>query len=180
MRIVTYQELVGIALNAVESLVEQGGKPELRDQGHVATGRGIASLSAKVVASVGDTLRIGIEGNDYLLDLDTGIPASKVDTSAAAEVRLLKWARVVKPGLSESKLKRFTFLTLNKAAVFGFPLPGAYAFTKNGRRTEWIKFGLEMNAERIIEEQFKVFELLVENFDEIYRQAIEEARKIAA
>ena len=174
MRIVTYQELVGIALNAVESLVEKG-KDELSEQGHVATGRGIASLKAKVVESVGDTLRIGIEGNDYLLDLDTGIPASKVDTSAAAEARLLQWARIVKPGLSESNLKRFTFLTLNKAALLG-----AFAFSKNGRRTEWIKFGFEMNAEKIIEEQFKVFELLVENFDEIYREAIEEARKIAA
>jgi hypothetical protein len=179
MRIVTYQELVGIALNAVESLVEKG-KDELSEQGHVATGRGIASLKAKVVESVGDTLRIGIEGNDYLLDLDTGIPASKVDTSAAAEARLLQWARIVKPGLSESNLKRFTFLTLNKAAVLGFPLPGSFAFSKNGRRTEWIKFGFEVNAEKIIEEQFKVFELLVENFDEIYQAAIEEARKIAA
>jgi hypothetical protein len=180
MRIVTYQELVGIALNAVESLVEQGGKPELRDQGHVATGRGIASLSVKVVKSVGDTLRIGIEGNDYLLDLDTGIPPNKVDLSAAAQARFLEWVKIVKPALSDSNQKRFTFLTLNKAAVFGFPLPGAYAFTKNGRRTEWIKFGLEMNAERIIEEQFKVFELLVENFDEIYQAAIQEARNIAA
>lgn len=179
MPIVTYQELIGIALNAVQAIAEKG-KDELREQGHVATGRGIASLKAKVVESVGDTLRLGIEGNDYLLDLDTGIPASKVDTSAAAEAKLLQWARVVKPGLSESNLKRFTFLTLNKAAVFGFPLPGAYAFTKNGRRTEWVKFGLEMNAEKIIEEQFKVFELLVENFDEIYREAIEEARKITA
>ncbi len=179
MPIITYQELIGIALNAVQAIAEKG-KDELREQGHVATGRGIASLKAKVVESVGDTLRLGIEGNDYLLDLDTGIPASKVDTSAAAKAKLLKWARIVKPGLSESNLKRFTFLTLNKAAVFGFPLPGAYAFTKNGRRTEWMKFGLEMNTEKIIEEQFKVFELLVENFDEIYREAIEEARKIAA
>lgn len=179
MRIVTYQELVDIAINAVESLIEKG-RDELREQGHVATGRGIASLKAKVVESVGDTLRIGIEGNDYLLDLDTGIPPSKVDLSAVAYARFLDWAKIVKPGLSESNQKRFTFLSLNKAAVLGFPLPGAFAFTKNGRRTEWIKFGFEMNAERIIEEQFRVFELLVENFDEIYRQAIEEARKIIA
>ena len=179
MRIVTYQELVGIALNAVESLVEKG-KDELREQGHVATGRGIASLKAKVVESVGDTLRIGIEGNDYLLDLDTGIPPNKVDLSAAAQARFFDWVKIVKAGLSESNQKRFSFLTLNKAAILGFPLPGAYAFSKNGRRTEWIKFGFEMNAEKIIEEQFKVFELLVENFDEIYQAAIEEARKKAA
>lgn len=179
MRIVTYQELVGIALNAVQAIAEKG-KEELRDEGHVATGRGIASLKAKIVESVGDTLRIGIEGNDYLLDLDTGIPPNKVDLSAAAQARFFEWVQFVKRGLSESSQKRFSFLTLNKAAVLGFPLPGSFAFSKNGRRTEWIKFGLEMNAEKIIEEQFKVFELLVENFDEIYREAIEEARKIAA
>ena len=179
MRIVTYQELVGVALDAVQSLVELG-KDELRQQGHIATGAGIASLSAKVVANVGDTLRIGIEGNDYLIDLDTGIPPSKVDLSTAGYARFLDWARIVKPGLSESNLKRFTFLSLNKAAVLGFPLPGAFAFTKNGRRTEWVKFGFEMNAERIIEEQFRVFELLIDNFDEIYQQAVNEAKKLAA
>lgn len=178
MRIVTYQELVGIALNAVESLVEKG-KDELREQGHVATGRGIASLKAKVVESVGDTLRIGIEGNDYLLDLDTGIPASKVDTSAAAEARLAEWVKIVKPAFSEYEAEEFAFRISDKAAVFGFPLAGAFDFTNNGRRTEWIKFGFEMNAEKTIE-QIKLFELLVGNFDEIYQAAIEEARKIAA
>lgn len=177
MPIVTLNQFVDIVLLGIEDLIDTG-RTELEDQGHVDTGRGFNSLIKKVVQSSNDKLVVGIQGEDYLLDLDQGVDPSKVDLSAAAEARLLDWAKRKKPTLSESNRKRFVFLTMNKAAFIGYPLPGAYAFTANGRRTGWIEYGINRNADDVFQRKYKVFQLLVDNFEEAFLKLIQEAKQI--
>jgi len=177
-RILTFKEIIDVALDAAEEMIEEGIK-ELIEQGHKDTGRGIDSLVAKVAENGKDRLTIIIEGEGYLIDLDTGVEPSKVDVSLEAQKRLYPWAkRKLGFSASPSKVRRFVFLVVNKAAFVGYPLPGSYKFSKNGRRTGWIEFGIDAKAKEIIEEKHRIFDLLVENFDLVFQQLAQEARKL--
>lgn len=175
--IVTYEEFVRIALNAMEDLVESG-VAELTEQGHVDTGEGVRSLEVEILEKGKEKLRLAIKGNDYLLDLDQGVPPDKVDLSAEAEQKMLAWAARRRPALSDSNRRRFVFLVMNKAAIVGYPLDGAYLYTKNGRRTGWIDAGIEKNVEQIFEVQYAIFELLGNNFEGLMQSLIDDAKKV--
>lgn len=174
--IVTYDEFVQIALKAMEDLIETGTE-ELTQQGHIDTGAGVRSMEVEITEKAKEKLRIAIKGNDYLLDLDQGVPPDKVDLSAEAEKKMLAWAARKRPTLSDSNRRRFVFIVMNKAAFVGYPLPGAYLYTQNGRRLNWIDEGIAKNVEQTFEVQYAIFDLLADRFEDLMNLLIQDAKK---
>lgn len=170
----TKQEILTKFLTALEGMAETG-RIELAEQGHKATGRGIRSIEPKAFYRGLDTLVGIIEANDYLMILDAGVPASRIPfsrptgrggTSAYIE-GLIRWARVVKPGLSLRERRSFAFAVAQNQKKFGSPTPGAFRFSRNGRRTGWIKNSfLKEENEKALIEALQVAEILADSFEE--------------
>jgi len=171
----TKQKVIQRFQDGLEKLADQA-RQELAQQGHRATGKGIASLEGKVTS---DNLRklVGvILANDYLIPVDTGVSASRVPfgrggggTSKYIQ-GLLRWVNVIRPGLSDRERFSFVFAIANTHEREGIPSRGSYQFTANGRRKNWIKFGIEDN-EQEFEKEFRLFDLIVDSFDEAIAKA---------
>lgn len=122
---------------------------ELKDQGHNASGRGIASFSY-VVKLLGSIVVGQVYGNDYLKFVDTGTRPHRPPFS-----KIYAWAKLVKAGLSEKLRKKFAWSVVASIEKYGTPSPGSYKYSKNGRRTNWSKFAViasEKTLDDIIED----------------------------
>lgn len=116
---------------------------ELEQQGHKVTGnlaRSIIAATQKIM----DGAELSVSHLSYGVELNTGIPASKVPRSGAAYGNLLfdlvKWIRLRKLAFGAAQAYRFANNIIRKAQKTGFPTPGAYRFTRNTRRTGWIDY----------------------------------------
>jgi len=121
----------------------RGAVRELKEQGHVASGKGIRSFEV-VNKSQGAKLVADVIVNDYLVELDKKQPPKVIPMSD-----LVQWAKFVKRGLSTAQQIKFSQAVQFKIEDVGVPTPGAYQFTSNGRRTEWIEFGAQKAAKEI-------------------------------
>ena len=148
-------------------LVEQG-REEITQQGHVATGRGRASLEGRIDKRDLQRLEGWILAEEYMVDpVDDGVKAGRVPFSGGRGRRqskyiqgLIRWLRTVKPSLTDQERKSMAFAIGQTAKREGHPTRGSYRFSQNGRRTGWIQKGLETN-EREITRRLRV-EALVE------------------
>lgn len=118
---------------------------ELRDQGHVATGQLLRSIDFDIQIK-GGTISIYFYYLDYGVDLDTGVPASKIPKSGAAVTARIKslenWVRV--KGIERGKLAGKVAYFIHKThEVTGVPSPGSFKFSRNGRRTGWVRHTLK-------------------------------------
>ena len=161
---------------AVDKVVE-AGKEELRQQGHRASGRLESSFEVDFDFSDLNRLIARIYVNDYALPLDTGVPASKIPYSSPGRANtsryiegLIRWAGIVKPGLNEKQRRSFAFAVANAHKREGMPTAGSYSFSKNGRRKDWIKHGLEEPAQAL-EKDLKLFELAAGYFEQLAKRA---------
>lgn len=143
------------------------GKLELAQQGHRATGKGIESVEGVVSDITVDKLVGVIMANDYLLPVDTGVKASRIAYNPGSGTRtskyiegLIRWAGVVKPSLSPKERKSFAFAVAAKHKREGMPTRASFSFSRNGRRKDWVKFGLADNVDAIVEaaNMLEVFE----------------------
>jgi len=115
---------------------------ELRAQNHVATGALIHSIVSATAHKL-DQIEVQITNLKYGADLNTGVPASKVPrTGTSAYLKLVadlvKWISFRKLAHGAAQQMRFARNIVRKAQKTGFPTPGAYKFSRNGRRTMWI------------------------------------------
>lgn len=154
------------------------GREELRRQGHKATGRGIASLEGIVTRFTASEIAGAILANDYLIPVDTGVPASRIPFSPGSGAKfslyiqgLIRWAGVVKPGLSDLERKSFAFAVAYTQLREGMPTRGSYSFSNNGRRKNWVAFGLE-SKEEYIEQQLRLFQIINDSFETAISEAI--------
>ena len=142
------------------------GKKELLRQGHKATGSLIKSVEPKV-ASTQLTKMVGvILANDYGLIVDGGVKASRVPFSGVGGggtsqyiQALIEWANIVRPSLTDEETKSFVFAVANTHRREGIPTNGSFSYSENGRRTEWIRYGLEEFVP-ILEGNLRLFDLL--------------------
>lgn len=159
-------------LDGLEEIADKARK-EIKDQGHVASGKLLKSIEVKITDADLDHLVGVILSEDYGLEVDTGIPASRVPTSGSAARAwvdgLRKWAKFVKPSATDIEIKRFAFRVHRAHIRYGVPTPGSFKFSKNGRRTSWIQEGIGKHVEKF-EEDFKLGASIEEVFDAIIRQ----------
>ena len=127
-------------------------REELEEQDHRATGDLIDSMQAIVGVKSGG-FEITIIANDYAKYMEEGFsPGKWVNPYALAE-----WVerKGIATGVKEIKAAAFAI----RAAIHreGMPTNGSYKFSKNGRRTGFIDFVMDENAEAIFEKALEVF-----------------------
>lgn len=135
-------------------------RQRLVDQGHVATGRLKNGLKTKVYLN-GEKLTADFMMESYGIDLDQGVPASRIRYSLTD---LESWAKIVRPDLSSKQRKRFVYNTWRKHKREGMPTRASLAFSKTGERLNWIKRGDEIVEERF-DELFGISEWLLALFN---------------
>lgn len=118
--------------------MNDSAKDELAAQGHKASGKLIDSLEYKVDETFFDGLSAAIMVEDYGRYVDTGTKPHLPPVSA-----LIDWARYVQPSMSDKERRSFAFAVRANMGKVGTPSSGSFAFSKNGRRTDWINEGIE-------------------------------------
>lgn len=166
------KDRIVLAFEKALDRMAQRGKAELKAQGHVASGRGLESIEG-IRQNRGLNVLIGvIMAEDYLVPISTGVPAEKIPYSRSGNggtseyiTKLLEWADLVKPSLSESERRSFVFAVANKAKQTGHPTPGSLSFSSNGRRTGWIDKSFDTDEARAeFEDAFDIAAILAEEF----------------
>ena len=126
-------------------------RDEIRQQGHVATGSLEKSFEAEIKDSDNDGFLGVIFGNDYWEAVDTGVSASRIPYSPGKGrggtskyiQALIEWAAVVRPELSDKERKSFVFAVATVASREGNPTRGAYSFSRNGERKNFVQRTLD-------------------------------------
>ena len=147
-------------------LVEQG-REEITQQGHVATGRGRASLEGRIDKRDLQRLEGWILAEEHMVDpVNDGVKAGNVPFGGRSRggkskyiQGLIRWLRTVKPSLTDQERTSMAFAIGRTAKREGHPTRGSYRFSQNGRRTGWIQKGLETN-EREMERRLRLEALL--------------------
>jgi hypothetical protein len=131
-------------------------KDELIEQGHKVTGKTEASFKGVVT----ETSETSWQGVIYVLEsaviLNYGVTANRVPFGGSGRggkskyiQALLDWAANIKPNLSDKERKSFVFAVAKKAKKEGHPTNGSYAFSKNGRRKDWMEFSIGISQENL-------------------------------
>ncbi|MEL6274592.1 MAG: hypothetical protein AAFU03_05795 [Bacteroidota bacterium] len=148
----------------------KSAEKEVREQGHVASGRGLRSIDFEIFDRNPNRLVGAIVAEDYMIDdVDPGKTAAEVRREPRARrlVELANWIRIVRPGLSAQERRSFAFLIDRKHRQVGVPTRGSFAFSLNGRRTGWIQEGVVKPAEQLdIERRLRLFELFSRDIEE--------------
>lgn len=133
-----YKDYDLIGFSIVQDLVQ-----ELEGQNHKASGNLIRSIIATTQQTL-DGVESSISNLSYGKTLNDGIPAGKIPKYGAEYGNLLfslvKWIRLKKLAFGADKAYRFAKNIINKAQTTGFPTPGSYKFSRNGRRKGWIDY----------------------------------------
>lgn len=136
-----YKDFDLIGYSIAQDLIE-----ELTAQGHRASGDLIRSIIATTQKTL-DGVESSISNLSYGKTVNDGIPASKIPRYGAEYGNLLfslvKWIRLKKLAFGADKAYRFAKNIIRKAQTTGIPTPGAYKFSKNGRRTGWIDYTVQ-------------------------------------
>lgn len=157
-------------LSKVQQFAEkviQNAKYELRQQGHYVTGKTENSFRYEIRWISANTIRCEIWANESAIILNHGVAAQKVPyfpnsgrTKSKYIEALLLWAANIRPELSEKERKSFVFAVAKKAKKEGHPTRGSYRYSKNSRRKDWIKFGVDANIQDIMNElDFNILEI---------------------
>lgn len=158
---------------AVEILVDKA-KMEILQQGHKASGKLIESLVPEFTLSDLRRLVAYIWVEDYGLIVDQGVKAARVPYSGRSQAPggrsayiegLLNWARIVKPGLADKERLSFVFAVAATHKKEGIPSRGSFSFSQNGRRKNWVKYGIDDNIEAL-ERDLELFNAIRAGFDQ--------------
>jgi hypothetical protein len=125
-------------------LLIKAAKKELRAQGHYASGKLERSFETKIDESNLALITGEILQEKYGLALDTGVSRGRVNYNP---LDLLSWARIIKPGTSQTGLIRFLYNMKRVHLREGIPTRRSFAFSRNGRRAEWTKYAYEDNLD---------------------------------
>lgn len=117
-------------------IVREYLREELAAQGHPLTGRLSQSFTFSF-SETADVFRGAIEAEEYAIYIDAGVSASRVRYPIRVMIRyfLLR-------GLPAKEAKSAAYATRAIHQREGIPTRGSYAFSKNGRRTGFIKQGV--------------------------------------
>lgn len=143
---------------------------ELEAQGHRATGNLIRSVVALVKSEV-DGAEIAMSHFNYGVVVNTGVLSARVPYSRGSGAKtskfidaLMAWIQIrgIAGGLDKT-VRSIAFAMATAMKRDGIPTKGSYAFTSNGRRTQWIDYVYNKYnvpwADRVEEETFDYIEI---------------------
>lgn len=137
-------------VNTILDLLIKKFKEELRNQGHVSTGRLESSFEAKVLITGSGVIGY-VYAEGYGLTLNTGLTPDQVIARGQDHLSgLIRYFQF--KGLSGRELFRAAYSTWNAHKTVGIPTPGSFSFSRNGRRTGWIDVVLNENEEFVRKE----------------------------
>ena len=122
------------------------------DQNHNATGKLSASIR-HVVVKIGSDYHIEIWAVDYAKKVDEGQPEGTV---VSIDV-LLKWMENRGIARGEPNIRSIAFLIQRAIIKEGTPTAGSLRFSRNRKRTEFIKVTLDANAKAIFQMVLDLF-----------------------
>lgn len=153
---ISISTISGLIKTEIQDLLpELGGflvralRKELQDQGHVATGHLLDSISF-VVNEFSDGLTMAIELADYGLKVEEGVPPDQVPGIKVHVSALLKWMRIkgLTSGLDKSAVD-IAFRIARAHKKEGIPTAASVRFSKNGRTIGFMAFVLKNEAKQI-------------------------------
>lgn len=160
------------AIEQVMQITQDAMRQTLRAQGHYNTGK----LSESIVYSVtvkGESISGIIEGPDYAVYLDTGVPASRIPysgrTGRGGTSQYIQGLIVYfkDRGLPTKEAKNAAFATAAKHKREGMPTTASARFSSTGKRTGFIRESVEDTQKKItdsLENSFR--ELIIFEFGE--------------
>lgn len=148
------KDLIKVVEEILKELIAEF-QDELRQQGHVLTGKLINSMSFRVDEFSSQIIGV-IEFEDYGRFVDTGVPASHIPFSGRSGkggtskyieglIRFFKLR-----GLSGREAKQAAFATANKHRREGMPTLASRRFSQNGDRKGFINKRLQKAEPRIL------------------------------
>ena len=151
---------------ALEFLVNRA-KDELTAQGHVLTGKTVASLESRIQGAIESGLTAEILVDPHALILDAGVTPGRVPYSPGSGAKSSKYIDALiqyvqlRNGASLKEAKSIAFAIAATAKKEGHPTQGSFIYSQNGRRTGWIKHAYSDKA--LIEfEKRLAFDALIE------------------
>lgn len=165
-------DIAAVFEEGIDKFLIAGGRRELKDQGHIATGRLAKSLQAEIAGGFGSALVALIYGEEYGADINERRPPSAFPGSyqLAIELQASGWIDAVLRGAPEIEKRKFGIRVARKIKQVGSPTPGSFKFSTNGRRTGWIEHGIGGGEEDLLEFLDKeVFKLFQANIDRAIR-----------
>ena len=150
-------------IKELEDLIVTGLTTELKEQGHIMTGRLAKSIRIKT--------RIFLNGFEmegsffrYGAIIDRGTKANRIPFGGTTGKKTSKYIQglveFVKKRRIETNQKKalgVAFAIAKTQKKEGMPTKGSFAFSKNGRRIDWIDFGFEQINERIFNKLGDIF-----------------------
>lgn len=134
-------------------LLTTGFKQELRDEGHVHTGKLVSSVRYEIEV-VATSIIAYMYMEDYGFIVNQGVPANRIPYKKGSGNKSSKYIDGLidyfkKKGLGLVESKRAAFATANKHIVEGMPTRGSFAYSNNGRRTKFVEATLQDNISKI-------------------------------
>ena len=118
---------------------------ELKAQGHVLTGRTIASFEKQIRGAIETKLTGEILQDEHAMILDAGVVPGRVPYSPGSGAKSSKYIDALiryvqlRSGSSLKEAKSGAFAIAATAKKEGHPTAGSFIYSQNGRRTGWIK-----------------------------------------
>jgi hypothetical protein len=161
---VSIQEFIALLsdsdrMGKVRDLAVRKVKDELRQQGHIDTGKLLDSIEAEIDSTQEDLIEIIGSNEFYGRFLNDGVPANRIRPARRRNSRgggsgrksprqeaIEGWLRrKVMPGASDKEVTGRYFAIVNTWRKVGFPSPGGKKFAPNGRNKRYIGFAIEEN-----------------------------------
>jgi len=139
-------------LNIIGAFITDQIKAELKAQGHVNTGELYNSIKHEV-KQTSTGYELNIYANDYAKYMENGFGKGKwVSVYALAE-----WVEQKGIATGEKEIKSVAFAIRRAIYNEGSPTKGAFAFSSNGRRKDFVSYTMEVINKDIEERLFDIF-----------------------
>ncbi len=149
-------------MGKVKNLVLRKQAEELKQQGHVDTGKLLSSLAAQIEVAEGEILEVVGTFETYGTFLNDGVPASRIKPArrrgrrggsghkSPRQLAVEGWLkRKVMPGASDKEVTGRYFAIVATWRKKGFPTPGGKKFAQNGRNTRFSDLAIMENEQQI-------------------------------
>lgn len=176
----TQEEALNTLSSEVAEIVLISVKAELEAQGHKMTGDLYNSIRYEIRSEAGKSI-IDYFFLDYGMVQNYGIKPNKIPYkpgSGKKESKYidgLKFFVLKRMGLVGKEAERVAFAIARKHKTEGMPTKGSTAYSKNGRRTNWVGEGIAEAIPKVNEAITKYFPMVIDSiiisaFAEISKQ----------